>query len=518
MDYEGWEESQKQTLYMLERKFTHHARERVKAGDELPAEESMRLFPNEHRCRVIFGNMGLEGQKRFSNSAEGGNFDRPVDNFLAACKKLFGHTENKYLARMRLRERMQKPNENVREFEAAIRILANRCKFQGGDLDERLKESLMLQCSNKEARLRCFELVEDATLNRTIECLENFEKATNESQLVAGKSRSAVNATRQKRSDDYSPGPDTVNSEASDDFSQSESEEDSRLAVLSSKFDKLGRKLDDLHRRKQKKSNKNATDNRTQQTDKNSASRECQKCGQKGHLEESKQCPARGKKCNECQNFGHFGRKCPGTGNSLQKQCTVRIAGTEAEFNESDKIVARFMLQPVNATDFRSVIQEFMVDSGADVSTIIHSDYSSKLKKLFPLHKSKLRLRNFDNSKILKPRGLIIVRMSYGGRTVQTQIQIVDDQCLSVLGAVDVKQLGLILDFGDCSVKSNNHTVCETVELNNVYPSPQDSIRLGSNVKSKIPVKSDKNSGLTPLLILTLRTSKNVFQYFVALV
>ncbi|MCP4363751.1 MAG: hypothetical protein GY800_00390, partial [Planctomycetes bacterium] len=152
MDYDKWERTQKNAIYLLERKFTLHARERVKAGDELPVEESFRLFPNEHRCRVIFGNMGLEGQERFSNSAGGDNFDRSVADFLAACRTLFGHTENKYLARLRLRERKQKPNENVREFESAIRVLANRCKYPNGEFDERLKESLILQCVDKEAR------------------------------------------------------------------------------------------------------------------------------------------------------------------------------------------------------------------------------------------------------------------------------------------------------------------------------------------------------------------------------
>ncbi len=85
---------------------------------------------------------------------------------------------------MRLYERMQKFNENMSKFEAAIRVLANHCKYPNNEFDERLKQSLMFQCADREARLHCFELAEDATLipmisekqlNQTLfRCMEQF--------------------------------------------------------------------------------------------------------------------------------------------------------------------------------------------------------------------------------------------------------------------------------------------------------------------------------------------------------
>ncbi len=144
------------------------------------------------------------------------------------------------------------PERSVRDFEAAIRTFAGSCSYPNVEFKERMKESLILQSSNKEVRSHCFG------------CLEKFENVMPESQLVTGVLCSTENADNRKigakktrnQSHLESPGS-TVQSEVLDTSSLewlalahgsqcSNSTVNSQLAALLSRFDELSWKLENL--------------------------------------------------------------------------------------------------------------------------------------------------------------------------------------------------------------------------------------------------------------------------------
>ncbi|MCP4337402.1 MAG: DDE-type integrase/transposase/recombinase [Desulfobulbaceae bacterium] len=91
---------------------------------------------------------------------------------------------------------------------------------------------------------------------------------------------------------------------------------------------------------------------------------------------------------------------------------------------------------------------KFLIDSRAEISAISYQDFLQSVKSLSRLYPTKIRLHNFDNSRLRKPKGQVNLKISVGREWVNANFQIVSNSCQSVLGAPELRNLKLLLDMG----------------------------------------------------------------------
>ncbi len=96
---------------------------------------------------------------------------------------------------------------------------------------------------------------------------------------------------------------------------------------------------------------------------------------------------------------------------------------------------------------WKVVSVKFLIDSGAEISTLSYSDFLNYVKPLSKLYPSRIQLHNFDNSCLRKPKGQVSLKISVGRDCVTANFQVVRNSCQSVLGVPELKSLQLLLDM-----------------------------------------------------------------------
>ncbi len=134
---------------------------------------------------------------------------------------LFAIPRSRYLSRKNLTKRLQRPDESVRTFTAELRKLVTYCGYAPTEVDERLKENLIINTFSNEIRRKLFALPDDTPLNEIIKQMETLEQAARESKLTgisaSGKS-SASSARLQAAQTRGRRFPDSVYDESEFDY------------------------------------------------------------------------------------------------------------------------------------------------------------------------------------------------------------------------------------------------------------------------------------------------------------
>ncbi len=121
--------------------------------------DSLALFTNDHRNKIMLRNLGNVGFSTFMNSIFYATVTTDETTmFLGHCCSLFAIPRSRYLSRRNLTKRTQRSDESVRAFTAELCKLIMYCDYPTAEVDERLKENLIINTYSTEICKKAFRL------------------------------------------------------------------------------------------------------------------------------------------------------------------------------------------------------------------------------------------------------------------------------------------------------------------------------------------------------------------------
>lgn len=201
------------------------------------------------------------------------------DNLITKLKNIYARKENVYLRRYALRERVQKPGENIRDFVTALQILAHECEFVPSELKKQLKDQVIAGTNSNTVR---YELLKspDADFEAFIELARTMETAESQAEHL----RPVTN--------NHNSGADENNANVN--------------MIRASGREFRGSRGRGFY--SQNNSTNRNTRTKPPGSNPSSSADECYCCGIKGHRKP--QCKWREKFCSECGKQGHVYRVC----------------------------------------------------------------------------------------------------------------------------------------------------------------------------------------------------------------
>ncbi len=106
-----------------------------------------------------------------------------METFLGHCRSLFTIPRSRYLSRRDLQQRKQRSDEPVRTFVADLCHLIGFCDYGAGEIDERLKENLIINAYSSETRKKLYTMPDATDLKDIIVAMETLEQAMRESKI-----------------------------------------------------------------------------------------------------------------------------------------------------------------------------------------------------------------------------------------------------------------------------------------------------------------------------------------------
>ncbi|MCP4397837.1 MAG: hypothetical protein GY801_11130, partial [bacterium] len=186
MDFDLWEGTQKLALDLCISKAIMVPKNKRRELDPPVAwtnADSIALFPHDHRNKIMLRNLGNLGFQTFRNSVYFATVGTDTtETFLGHCRSLFAIPRSRYLSRRNLTKRTQRPDESVRTFTSELRRLVTYCDYPTDQIDERLKETLIINAYSSEIRKKLFALPDNTLLCDVIKRMETLEQAARETK------------------------------------------------------------------------------------------------------------------------------------------------------------------------------------------------------------------------------------------------------------------------------------------------------------------------------------------------
>jgi hypothetical protein len=187
----------------------------------------------------------------------------------------------------------------------------------------------------------------------------------------------------------------------------------------------------------------------------------CYACGRVGHLANTSQCPARGRKCNNCGSLNHFAQCC-----NTRPQRQSRTTTRDRDYATDMKTV--HMVNVINQNGngeftirclLNNELIELMIDLGAKVSLLNWATYERLFRDVI-MEKSNIHLKSYEGSDIVS-YGTVSLAVRYAGKTVPRFKFHVTQQGKSIIGVDLFDLLGFkVLDPTGVQiavVNSDNH-------------------------------------------------------------
>ncbi len=224
-------------------------------------------WPEARRRAVLLHCLGTEGQRLFYTLPDTGT---TFDEAMTALQKHFVPKVNVVACRHTFRQRVQRADETITQYIAALRALVAPCAF--GQMEgEMLHDQLIANVSLTAVKDKLL-LEEDLTLEKAITIACQVEAAVKNSSLLC-------NSTAMK-------------------------------SVQAISMDtKYGRRGKSARSTKQSHSAWSRSEDR-KLTATGQQRRQCFRCGSDNHLANDKSCPAAKVTCRLCGKKGHFARVC----------------------------------------------------------------------------------------------------------------------------------------------------------------------------------------------------------------
>ena len=386
------------TIFRQRREFQlqRFQRDAAAAAADAAAAQQPEAYPREQKNLDLISLLGPEGHRLYMGTPNSANYDRPHNDVLAVCDGLFGHRVNRWIALDRFNSRWQRPGEKASEWCSELRVLAKDCNFPNADREnQEIVDMLVLHCHDPDLKQKLFAQHEDSTLEQILNFMSTEEQSRLDvNELKFSQGNSATTAVVKK------PRKKTLQSPAAAENKQSL----------------------------------------------------CDGCGKSGHKYRDKKCPAKGQRCSFCRAFDHFESVCRKKLAQQKSQATLTQSPRLAPVHVSDSRIRCSLLLKPKLRQSKPVKYSFIADSGSQATTITESDFRRLFPKL-PIGGLQVPLRNFDDSPAPTPLGSVPMTASFSNdRHAEIDINVVPDNCLSLLSIDDMALLGLVIDTPSRSV------------------------------------------------------------------
>uniref|UniRef100_A0A8C2ARP7 Reverse transcriptase domain-containing protein n=1 Tax=Cyprinus carpio TaxID=7962 RepID=A0A8C2ARP7_CYPCA len=352
------------------------------------------FWPEARKWALLLHCLGTEGQRLFYTLPNTG------ENLADAIKALEEHfipKRNVVVERHAFRKRVQRTDETVVQYIAALRHLATTCEF-ADNLDDMLRDQLVENIANPRIHERL--LVESKlTLEIAITIATQLEAADAQAKSMATNNPAPVHAVHS------TPASGRQRSKA-------------KSSALSA--------------------------------------RTCFHCGSAGHLANAQNCPAASAKCKNCNKTGDFARVCRSAPThsvhsvELPEVCILYLPGA------TDRLMCDVI---INATPAAIPVSlQLTVDSGSSVSILPKQLYEQHFHTV-PLHAPTSRLVTYLQEPI-SVLGCLPVTVSKYGLNCPAHFFIVDNGT-ALLGMDLIKGLQLRFDGNTVLPPPQSASVCE---------------------------------------------------------
>ncbi|KAJ1134971.1 hypothetical protein NDU88_001417 [Pleurodeles waltl] len=354
------------------------------------------LIP-ERKKSLLFGLLGKAGQEVFDSLpvyVNSPGATAPLNEYQEAVKRLelqYAEECNIMVGRHKFALRKQEEGETIEEYIACLRVLAQDCEF--AELtDTYIRGQVVFYCHSKKVQERLL-----ACRNPSLKEVMAIAKAVERSMMSSKELAST--------------------SQASNVFY-----------------------VQDRHKHAPKTPDRAASDRGGGRR-----SLACFRCGSRGHLADSRTCPAFSKSCSKCRKMGHFAAVC-----KAKKYSTgMRVSSvSESDMDADADIVLSIYDEdgsvkgPIGSVMIGAVELPFTADSGSPLTLISDRTFDLKWQDV-RLHETDANPKAFGEHDIVM-RGYFWDSLTFRGRTVRTKIYVAE-KGRSLVGWKDLAKLGVML-------------------------------------------------------------------------
>ncbi|XP_069129130.1 uncharacterized protein [Argopecten irradians] len=298
-----------------------------------------------------------------------------------ALQAYFTPKKNREYERYKFRQAKQKEGEDIMTYNTRLRKLGENCEFL--DLEEEIKSQIIQSCSSTRLRRRVLR-DDDMTLGDILKLARSLELSDEQTKEIENK-------------------PEQINT--------------IRRNQGRTRDTKRGNKEKGFTKQNQRHGNG------YQKTKDKSA--ECYRCG--GSYPHQGQCPAKGKKCNNCQKLNHFSKMC----RSKKKELVHKVEkGANHQYDSSgsdDEYVfhvnTRNAGQPKAAVIIHGMPMDIIVDTGATVNILDEKTFQS-MKSKPKLQKSNTNLYPYGSGEPIDIVGTFETEIKSKAQKTSTQTTI----------------------------------------------------------------------------------------------
>ena len=414
---------------------------------------------HERKAALLRASLGTEGYRIYMSLAD--DTYEPYGEAVDRLRRHFDQTGSRIFARAQFSRCLQRRGESVGDYIANLREMAAKCGFPAAQLNERVRDQFVAWCACDKIRERLLQEPDTRTLDEMMIVAQSMERAMAEAPALM--SSSANNSP--------SSAP---------------------VGRIASRRD--GRHHQEALPRSPPRGSSDASAERTA----------CTNCGSAGHDARSESCPARGRRCNYCQLYGHFRSVCrrrrtSGSGRAAtpaRQRSTSAVANnvesdTDSQTDEASSAVGSVYISMVSApavasttatspTEADSVFVDsvtsyhepgafkvakcrvgnapidLLIDLGAKVSIINRKFYERHLSHRFKLYQPELTLRDYSR-RVIPCAGCIDVPVALNDILVNQFPMYVVERGQPVMGVNLFDALGGVVTF-PTSAQVNNVT------------------------------------------------------------
>ena len=321
---------------------------------------------------ILLHCLGTEGQRitRTLNLADALTFTQ----YTTKLQEHFAPQKSLTMERHYFRERVQNTGESIREFVAALRGLASKCKY--GDLEEAMiRDQLTSKTRVHKIKERLLLEPDSTTLDKIINMACNIEEAMKESKAMGTASANTC-ATGDKQTDVHQVrGPPRRRS----------------------------------HGPKKVQTNVESTIR-------------CTNCGENGHYPKTEACKAFNRRCRRCAKMHHFANVCMSSRNSRSPAGQGRSHGGQVQqvendtYDEGERTKVHHIGPPKQfktaTVTIGTTSVQLLIDLGAKVSILNELQYKEHFAN-YKLHTPVQDLYTYSDAKI-SIVGMIYAPVQYG--------------------------------------------------------------------------------------------------------
>lgn len=394
--------------------------------------------------------MGEDALNQYSARTTVPEKEETVDKVLEVLAEICLPKKNEIWDVYQFFNRKQQMGESFESFYSSLRKLVKPCDFDKQE-DKLLKVQIVLGVQSKNVQQRL--LREDMSLDKIVDYCKSVENAEKKSQVLC--SRIPVNLLDSRHMDSRH-----MDSRHEDSRHMDSRYMDSRHMDSQGRCEELLSVAEEevqVHLVNDKKMSPPKFRSGMRTEFRSQPRKQCSKCGR--FHGSNVMCPASSKRCNTCNEIGHFAKMCDKRllSHNVYEMCrddsgySVNVDSVYVVDQVQGEGKIKSWMKQVSVNDY---LIEFKLDTGSEAN-ILPSKYLSYLKPRPELKKSNVKLEAYGGSHIF-PKGSVSLLLETKDRIVEAEFLVVDlNSSVPILGlntCVDldlIKKVNIILEGND---------------------------------------------------------------------